>query len=207
MLLEKNVFRSNAALGTLITETGSPYGSGGGAILVGAHGSTIRGNLFEGNLASTYMVGNGGGLTVQQTDNFSATGNTFRGNWAVFRHVYNTQLTARGGGLFLFLVKYSRIQENTFESNYGAFWQSDTSMRAGGGGLATNALEEVAISGNLFRANVGSGHAAGLGGALLAGDNSLGPVLLADNTFEQNQASLTGSGSLGGRSASERTTP
>jgi hypothetical protein len=182
----------------------SGQGFGGGlAVIAGqsqpplAH-ATIAENEFTQNWANVvnYIGSGGGGLFASHLEDAQIISNTFSAN------VANLQGDARitlpgaplvlGGGATLNELKASRVAANVFLDNVSTLGGFGL-----GGGLGLRKSEQMTVTNNSFRRNLGNGtfKGSGLGGALAVEGGRF--VTIGHNFLLENSGNLVTSGDAG----------
>ncbi len=167
LVIYNSIISNNAA-----DSTSPNYGVGGGAMLYGLTGGTIRieNSSIMNNSAHNY----GGGLTISADSNVQIINSTISGNTAGQKY---------GGLSFAFLgegtpqgasIENSTISRNTAEGNGGGIGLTDKTT-----------LKNVTISGNTSKFN---------GGGLYIRSSSGNPVTMTNLTITDNLANSNGSG-------------
>lgn len=164
----------------------------------------IRSCTFKWNTASSRYWGTGGAVSVAWT---AADGLVFANNLVVSNQAgfasdpYKRDTVSIGGGLSAQAVPGARIQDNVFRGNLASYYGTT----GAGGGLGLISARAGVVSGNLFEENTALARNRpeqtndfGTGGG--AEVNASRGVVVRDNTFTANIASLFLSGWGGGLS-------
>ncbi len=188
-VFQNNLFRENAAANA------GDVGVGGGLMVDGNTPTLLLANEFRHNVANaswTGMVGLGGGAYMRGSNYSALFGNTFRGNLAALHS------PAGGGGLYLYDMQITTVNENRFTGNWACFTYGGGGTNGGGLGIDTVydfRLTENAIWGNTASGDTTpfeGGHGGGLWGA------QCWETLVASNTITGNLGSHMAFGRGGG---------
>jgi photosystem II stability/assembly factor-like uncharacterized protein len=165
-------------------------GIGGGAQFRSTDDAIVADNVFRDNLAALHCGSHGGGLYVYRAENVRLEGNQVIDNWGVLFQVYSDDF---GGGLGVDSVYSATVSGNIVRGNVSSLVTPHEGMHVSyGGGIFGYALVDSQIASNEIKANVASSEWSGFGGGMhLVGTEG---VVLADNLFADNAASLLASG-------------
>lgn len=197
-----NVFQGNLSsyYGTL--------GAGGGMQLISTRRAVVTGNLFEANTSlarnrpqQTNDYGTGGGAEINLSTGATVQHNIFRSNVsAVF-------MSGWGGGLSMNTSNDVLVSDNEFTENWAAFRTPEQLIayhNAGGGGLSMITDLNARVLNNTFSRNRAAYWQTpsydASGGGMFA-ETGIENMLVAGNTFSDNQATDSGAGRGGGFAA------
>ena len=165
-------------------------GIGGGAQFRMTDDAIVTDNVFRDNLAALHCGSHGGGLYVYEAENVQLEGNEVIDNLGVLFQVYSDDF---GGGLGLDTAYNATVTGNVVRGNTTSLVTPHEGMHVSyGGGIFGYALWDSQITSNNISANVASGEWTGFGGGMhLIGTEG---VVVAENLFADNAASLAASG-------------
>ena len=190
VLVQRNRVERNTARASWDCPGMGGGGVGGGAQFRMTDDAIVTDNVFRDNLAALHCGSHGGGLYVYKAENVQLEGNEVIDNLGVLFQVYSDDF---GGGLGLDTAYNATVTGNVVRGNTTSLVTPHEGMHVSyGGGIFGYALSDSQITSNNISANVASGEWGGFGGGmhLIATEG----VVVAENLFADNAASLASSG-------------
>jgi hypothetical protein len=177
-------------------------GGGGGAQFTQTDGAIVTDNVFRDNLAALHCGSHGGGFYMYKAENVRLEGNHIFDNMGVLFQVYSDDF---GGGMGIDTMYNATVHGNVVRGNAVSLITEHKGMHVSyGGGIFGYALVDSQITFNEITENLASNEWGGLGGGMyLVGTEG---VVLDENLFHDNTASLQDSGDGSGGALNLRNT-